>query len=440
MSFKNNVFSVGINNLIITALSLFSSVIIARTLGPEKQGIFAILFVVPSIINTFIGFGTQTATSYFINYRKENILKVFNHVFSFVVIIGFVVFFFLVSLYRPLFVDYSMFGISSSLFFGFFTAFYVLLSYLKNNLVGLFYAIEEYKITNKVNLLANTIPLFIILILWFMEAMSLEIMLIIYLAIEYIILIFLAIIFKNNKKMPYFSLDFKFLIQFIKYGVPIYLMAIIRILQQKVGILLVSRYLGMESVGFFSVSSSIGERVSYISKPIVVVGFPKTNKMNLKSMKSGGDFTAKTISFLSGFFLISLPFYFIVIILLVPVFYSEIYKPVVFPSIILATASAIFSLSQVINNFLASAKFQYYNSFLRGIGLLISFFASYFLIKKGFGINGVAAALLFANIVILFIQIIIMTVFFKIKLKSFIPEFLLTKKYLVYFKNLLLKK
>jgi O-antigen/teichoic acid export membrane protein len=356
------------------------------------------------------------------------------------VIIGFVVFFFLVSLYRPLFVDYSMFGISSSLFFGFFTAFYVLLSYLKNNLVGLFYAIEEYKITNKVNLLANTIPLFIILILWFMEAMSLEIMLIIYLAIEYIILIFLAIIFKNNKKMPYFSLDFKFLIQFIKYGVPIYLMAIIRILQQKVGILLVSRYLGMESVGFFSVSSSIGERVSYISKPIVVVGFPKTNKMNLKSMKSGGDFTAKTISFLSGFFLISLPFYFIVIILLVPVFYSEIYKPVVFPSIILATASAIFSLSQVINNFLASAKFQYYNSFLRGIGLLISFFASYFLIKKGFGINGVAAALLFANIVILFIQIIIMTVFFKIKLKSFIPEFLLTKKYLVYFKNLLLKK
>src|SRR5690554_1669618 len=65
-SFISDVFRVGISNFLIIAFGLTTSIITARYIGPEGNGIIAALLVYPSLFMSFGSLGIRQSTTYFL--------------------------------------------------------------------------------------------------------------------------------------------------------------------------------------------------------------------------------------------------------------------------------------------------------------------------------------------------------------------------------------
>ncbi len=76
-SFIKDVFSVGVSKILILIFGLTTSIIIARVLGPEKNGLIAALLVYPSLFMTIGSLGIQQSTAYFLgkNLFSESQIK-----------------------------------------------------------------------------------------------------------------------------------------------------------------------------------------------------------------------------------------------------------------------------------------------------------------------------------------------------------------------------
>lgn len=65
-SFIKDVFSVGVSKILIIVFGLTTSIIVARILGPEKNGIIAALLVYPSLFMSIGSLGIRQSTTYFL--------------------------------------------------------------------------------------------------------------------------------------------------------------------------------------------------------------------------------------------------------------------------------------------------------------------------------------------------------------------------------------
>jgi O-antigen/teichoic acid export membrane protein len=75
-SFINTFFKIGLSKFIVIIFGLTTSIIIARILGPEKNGHIAILLVYPSLFMTFGSLGISQSLTYFVGkniYNEEKI-------------------------------------------------------------------------------------------------------------------------------------------------------------------------------------------------------------------------------------------------------------------------------------------------------------------------------------------------------------------------------
>lgn len=69
-SFIRDVLSVGLSKIIIIFFSLFTTIITARVLGPEKNGLISTLLVYPTIFLSFGSLGIRQSTTYLLGQKK----------------------------------------------------------------------------------------------------------------------------------------------------------------------------------------------------------------------------------------------------------------------------------------------------------------------------------------------------------------------------------
>ncbi|MDN3668121.1 flippase [Echinicola jeungdonensis] len=69
-SFISDIFRVGISKILIILSGFSTSIIVARTLGPEKNGIIAALIVYPNIFMTIGSLGVRQSVTYFLGKKK----------------------------------------------------------------------------------------------------------------------------------------------------------------------------------------------------------------------------------------------------------------------------------------------------------------------------------------------------------------------------------
>ncbi|ERM80693.1 hypothetical protein P872_21555 [Rhodonellum psychrophilum GCM71 = DSM 17998] len=97
-SFLSDVFGVGISKILIISFSLITSVIIARSLGPEKNGIIATLLVYPSLFMTIGSLGIRQSTAFFLGkkiYGEEEIKTAITQIWVFSSILSIIICFLL---------------------------------------------------------------------------------------------------------------------------------------------------------------------------------------------------------------------------------------------------------------------------------------------------------------------------------------------------------
>ena len=65
-SFLFDAFSIGVSKVLMIVFGLTTSIIVARVLGPDKNGIIAALLVYPSLFMSFGSLGIRQSTTYFL--------------------------------------------------------------------------------------------------------------------------------------------------------------------------------------------------------------------------------------------------------------------------------------------------------------------------------------------------------------------------------------
>lgn len=202
-TFIKDVFSVGVSKLLIIGFGLLTSIIVARTLGPEKNGIIAALLVYPSLFMTVGSLGIRQSTTYFLGkkiYSEEEIKTTITQIWMLSSIISIIVCFFLMtqlskSGYNLILVLLALIPIPFSLF--------------NTYNSGIFLGKNEIGIFNKINWIPTLVVL--ILTIFFLIVFSFDIAGYMMALIGGPVFIFVVLLLKN-KFLKAFSLKFNMLI------------------------------------------------------------------------------------------------------------------------------------------------------------------------------------------------------------------------------------
>lgn len=421
--FRKDTFSVGLNNIAVNIFSFAAAVILARALGPINQGLLAIIITIADVLNKFISLGTRSSVLYFINSKQYSAKQVYDTVVSSSFVLSFVLAIGVFIFYRPSFSAQPILTIQSMLYIPIFIGSYLILNFMRANVLGIFYALENFKTANFNNLVYFGLPAILIAILWPLQQVNLPNILLVYLfnSLVSVILVFVAM--KSVKLSYSFSFDWQLFKKMLTFGLPVYYNGIVQTLQQRAGIFFISSSLGLSHVGYFTVAYSIADKLNELSKPVVVTHFPKATQYHAQSPKLALSFTKEIISKLLATYLIfEIPFIILVPILL-PLIYSSDYSPSVYPTLILSASTILWGLISILNNFFAASYLHAKNSIILTIGLLLNMAGFYLIYLKKASIISISISISVSCLVIILIQLFYIRSKFKADLTRVFPDF-----------------
>lgn len=93
-SFISDVFSIGVSKVLMILFGLTTSIIVARVLGPENNGVIAALLVYHSLFMSFGSLGIRQSTTYFLGkkfFTEDQIKTAITHIWLFTTVISIVV-------------------------------------------------------------------------------------------------------------------------------------------------------------------------------------------------------------------------------------------------------------------------------------------------------------------------------------------------------------
>ncbi|MCK4979549.1 MAG: oligosaccharide flippase family protein [Candidatus Delongbacteria bacterium] len=303
MSYKKNISFEFITKIINIFLAFFTSVIIAKSLGPKDLGYAKFLILTLSTFGQFGHLGIIDATSYFQRKSRHTLEKIFKVNFTFLCIIAFTISGTLVLLkyFGIFFEDYSFFIIvltSGSIIF---------LTFLNNLLFATFVSKEKIIQVNKIGLYSSFITITIYLILWLTNTLNVT---------SYLVAFSLKSVFGTIMMVKKIDIKFRFLfdlkiiLEEISYGIIVYFGALFIYLNYRMDQWLIKFYLGDTNLGLYAVGVAIAEMILLV--PMSVINPLRARLYNLDINSSEyRNLTAKTIKFsLYITLFISIPIYF----------------------------------------------------------------------------------------------------------------------------------
>ncbi len=420
--FRENTKSVAINNVLVNVFAIFSSILIARALQPERQGLVILIMLIANLLGQFVSPATQTATSYLINKEKAERSAVAS-VVLWLSIVSPIMFSFLVLILSHFGFNFGLangyISIRSALIFSLVFLFLVL---PRVNLLGILYAIEKYRLSNKINLTAELSVFVLVTIQFFFGRLTLQDVLYSYI-IAYLLSIILTVIFLRSENIGFTWPDFKLLKKFVKYSSPIYYTSLMQSIQQRGNTMILGIFLTLKDVGIFGIGYNISDKLNEIVKPIAVTHLPRAAQM------SAGKDNAMVANDVSGIlgkimaiFIMILPFFWIAIYSLIPILYGFQYKASIPIVIIISIGVVCVSMSRILNNVLAVYHLQRLNSAAITITTIFNLSASLIVLRLGMGVLSVAVILSLAYLINFFIQLYFINKYLNFRL-SIRPNF-----------------
>lgn len=385
--FKNILLT--LNRIIIgTIIGLLISIIIARSLGPENQGIFSLILLLPTILVTFTNFGVGVSTVYLMQKSKYKLFDVIktNYIISiflsiFTIIIGFTVIYLSDELFFST-VDLSLLLIAL-----------IAVPPLLNNqfIQTVFQGLEDFKTFNIVLVVGQSINLVIILLLSIINSLTILTSLIAYICSNIGITFILFYMIKKKLKFNYKegTFDKKYLQESIEYGVKSHLSNILAFLNYRVDMLIIAFLLNPIQVGYYTIAVNITERIWFLSQAVSTVLFPRISKMSDEEAKVQlTTFTIKIMlltSIIMGVILLFLSDIFVNILFGSEYQMSAIILVYLIPGIVFGSISRL-----IANDFAGRGKPEY--NLYTSIFTLISNIVLNFILIPIFGVIGAALA------------------------------------------------
>ncbi|PKP40935.1 MAG: multidrug transporter MatE [Bacteroidetes bacterium HGW-Bacteroidetes-13] len=268
MSFLKDTLSVGISKVLMIAFGLATTILIARTLGPEKNGIIASLLVYPSLFMTIGSLGIRQSTAYFLGkniYTETQIKTAVSQIWFLSSVISLITCFCLI---------YFISSSGDNLILVFLAILPIPFSLFNTYNSGIFLGKNEIGIFNKINWIPTLIILLvtIVLVWWF----SFDIVGYMIALIGGPVFMFVVLLFKN-KFIKAFSFQFEWQIvkKMLSLGL-IYAFALLIInLNYQLDIIIMDKLSTPYEIGIYSKGAAITQYLWQIPMMLSTIVFAR---------------------------------------------------------------------------------------------------------------------------------------------------------------------
>ena len=362
-----------------------TSIIIARYLGIEDRGIYALIVLLPMTIFTLSNFGINSSVVYYTGKKTHSIeemiqsLKLLTIV---TIIISITIGLFVIILYKEMFFKEVA---TSYLFVGLL----FLPSLIYNSFFqSIFIGHEDFKTFNFILLLQPVIFL-VLLIINLVLDYNIKGVLASELIAQYSTFILTYIYIKKEYGTHHGRPSKSLMLLKLKYGLKSHLTNILAFLDYRLDLFMVTYYLDLKAVGAYVIAVNIAEKLWMVSTSVSSVMFARianmvdNNEKNLITI-----YSAKVVFIIS--LIIGITLYFLAEKLIVLLFGQE-YSASVLPFLYLLPGIVLGAVSRVYANYIGGQGKPEYNLYVVIILVIENFILNMILIPK-FGLAGAAMA------------------------------------------------
>lgn len=395
--FTQKVGQVFFTNVALILLSLITSVLIARILGPEGRGIFAIAFSILAIGVQFGNLGLHISNTYFVAKDTKSLPQLLTN--SLVISLGLgsslAVLTWLIFYLWPSMSPIKGFVLILALGL---IPFNLASLLLRNLLLGL----QDIKAFNKVELLSKMLTLLLLSIVYFLKSVTVEVVFAVGM-----LSILISCIWALWSLRKYFThivppsfLVFK---KSIEYGFKTYLACFFAFMVLRADLLMINYMLDVGQAGHYSVAATLADLLYLLPTAIGTILFPKLS--SIESEKDKWAITQKVV-WASG--LILIPVVIAITLLAHPIilfFYGKSFEPAVDPFMILCVAMFFYGVNNIISIHLASVGMPWFAVHVWVIGSVFNIALNLYLIPA-YGVSGAALSSLVCYALVFLLQLL----------------------------------
>lgn len=359
--------------------------LIARLLGPEKQGQYTLIILLPTILYTFLNSGISISTVYFVGIKKYSDQEIYftNLFFSlalsfFSMVIGLLV--------TVFFSDYFFANIPIQLLL--YALLIIPMIYLQKILQSFLHSKEDFLNLNFV-VIINQLGLlfFSLLFVWYLNLSVLGA--VISFACTQLLMVIVSYSIIQKKYEFGFSLtsSLPYLKDSLIFGLKGHISNILTFLSYRIDVFLIAYFLDDLSVGIYSIAVLLVERIWLIPQAVSSVLFARVS--NLKTEIEKTNFTAFAsrnalfLTFLSGSVLALISPW------LIQFLFGNEFNGSVIPFLYMIPGVVLFALSKILANDFVGRGRPEINSFIAFFVAILNIILNILLIPS-FGIKGAA--------------------------------------------------
>jgi O-antigen/teichoic acid export membrane protein len=385
-SFSKNTAITFITQILNLVLGITTSVIIARILGPEGKGIYTLAVLLPWFVIVISNLGIGPATVFYIGKGKyplrkilgnnlilANILSVIAVIITMIIII-----FFRNVLLKEVHLSYLL--LATVLI-----PFLLLYEYLRNIILGL----QKIKKYNLAELFKGFffLVLLVIVLYFFKFGLIGAISSLIISTLLAVTIIFIWV-GKLANGLTY-RIDKDCTKDLVLYGIKTHTGNLMSFLNYRFDIFLINAFLNPISVGYYSVSVAITEKLCLLSASASIVLFPRVaSEKDEKRRKEFTPIVSRNVLFVT---MMGAIFVYFISRWAVMLLYSKVYLPSVCPLQILLPGIIALSIVRVLANDIAGQGRPILNAYMAAVSVAVNIGLNILWIPR-FGIKGAALA------------------------------------------------
>ncbi|MBA7540371.1 lipid II flippase MurJ [subsurface metagenome] len=419
------------SQILIFALGLITSIILARTLGPSGKGIYTLIILIPAVMLRLGSLGIEAANVYFIGSKQYEPKEVISNSLLSGILLGlFLILLFLWTSYLSAFKNYLNSN-QINIFYLWLVVLTIPFSLFSGFLRSIFLGKEEIITFNKINIFQTVFQLVAIVI--FLMILKQGVSGAVNAYILTVLFVFLFIIFLI-KKVTEISLSFngKLFKDSIGYGVKAYFAHLAQFLNYRLDIFLVALFLTPAAVGYYSIAVGIAEKLWMLPGAIATVLFPRISSLQDKDANNLTPRVARHTFFIV--LIISL----ILAVLakpLVEILFGDAFLPSVISLLILLPGIIALGGAKTLTADLAGRGKPQFGTYASFVSLAVNIPLNLWLIPR-WGISGAAFASTVAYIIA---TIVVIIAFTKISQKSWSDILIIKKTDFQDYKNILFR-
>jgi len=401
--------------LITVILGIIISVILARTLGPEKVGIYSIIILIFTLLTTFGNLGINISNTYYGVKKKYTWSEIASNSLISAFLLGISL-----SMIFPIlfYLDPSLFkNISLSLVIiaSIVTPFTLLMFYFQYILLGQ-NRIKEYNFTS---IIQSIIYLSLIVILLLFVHGDLNAVIISWTtSFVTAAIIPMILVYKSTKFKLHFNLNlFK---KSVKFGSKSYLGNVIQFFNYRIDMFLIGLLLNFGSVGYYSISVGLAESLWYLPSAVGTLVFARTPSLSDKARNESTPRICRNTLFIT--IVLALILFFTGKYIILILFGSQ-YLPALEPLWVLLPGIIALSICKVLSNEITGRGKPLITTYASIMSLIVNIPLNIIFIPQ-MGITGSALA---SSISYTAATLVVLANFLKLS-KSTISETLIIKK------------